>query len=85
MKRTQLYLEEDLWKALHTRARREKTTISDLVRRAARDRYMYTPEQRRADMMAAVGAWRDRTDLPDTETFIRSLRDDDRLERLGIK
>jgi len=65
MKRTQLYLEEDLWEALHARARREKTTISDLVRRAARERYMYTAEQRRADMMAAVGIWKDRTDLPD--------------------
>jgi Ribbon-helix-helix protein, copG family len=85
MRRTQLYLDEDLWKALRARAKREKTTISSLVRRAARERYMYTAEQRRADMMAAVGIWKDRTDLPDTETYIRNLRDDDRLERLGIK
>jgi plasmid stability protein len=82
MKRTQLYLDEDLWQALHTRAAIEKTTVSDLVRTAARERYLYTPEQRRADMMAAVGIWKDRTDLPDTETYIRNLRDDDRMERL---
>jgi hypothetical protein len=85
MRRTQLYLDEDLWKALHARARRDKTTISNLVRTAARERYVptkYTEEQRRADMMAAIGIWKDRTDLPDTETYIRNLRDDDRLERL---
>jgi hypothetical protein len=84
MKRTQLYLEEDLWEALHARARREKTTISDLVRRAARERYMYTAEQRRADMMAAVGIWKDRTDLPDTEIYVRNLRKGTRFKRLGI-
>jgi hypothetical protein len=39
-------------------------------------------EERRADMMAAVGLWKDRTDLPDTETYIRNLREGDRLERL---
>ncbi len=84
MRRTQLYLDEALWSALHSRARREGTTVSDLVRKAARDRYMYTPEQRYADMMAAVGVWRDRTDLPDTETYIRNLRKGTRLKRLGI-
>jgi len=39
-------------------------------------------EERRADMMAAVGLWKDRTDLPDTEAYIRNLRGGDRLERL---
>jgi hypothetical protein len=39
-------------------------------------------EERRAAMMAIVGLWKDRTDLPDTETYIRNLRDDTRLERL---
>jgi len=39
-------------------------------------------EERRADMMAAVGLWKDRTDLPDTETYIRNLREGTRLERL---
>ena len=38
-------------------------------------------EQRRAAMMGIVGLWRDRTDLPDTETYIRNLRDDNRQER----
>lgn len=86
MRRTQLYLDEELWKALHARARREKTTISDLVRRAARERYVrarYSKAQKYADMMSVVGLWKDRTDLPETEDYIRTLRDDDRLQRLN--
>jgi hypothetical protein len=39
-------------------------------------------EERRAAMMSIVGLWKDRTDLPDTETYIRNLREGSRLERL---
>jgi hypothetical protein len=84
MKRTQLYLDEDLWTTLREHALREGTTVSDLVRRATRERYMYTPEQRRADMMAAVGVWKDREDLADSEAYVRNLRKGTRLKRLGI-
>jgi metal-responsive CopG/Arc/MetJ family transcriptional regulator len=84
MKRTQLYLDDDLWNTLHAKARNGGTSISELVRTAARDRYMNDPEQRQADMMAAVGLWKDRADLPDTETYIRNLRKGTRLKRLGI-
>jgi hypothetical protein len=84
MKRTQLYLDEDLWSALHEQARQQKTTVSDLVRKAARERYLYTPEQRRNDMMAAVGVWKDREDLVNSEAYVRNLRKGTRLKRLGI-
>ncbi len=39
-------------------------------------------EERRAAMMGIVGLWKDRTDLPDTETYIRNLRKGTRLARL---
>ena len=39
-------------------------------------------EERRAAMMGIVGLWKDRTDLPDTETYIRNLRGGTRLARL---
>jgi hypothetical protein len=32
--------------------------------------------------MVAVGLWKDRTDLPDTETYFRNLRKGTRLARL---
>jgi hypothetical protein len=85
MKRTQLYLDDDLWAALHAKAILDRTTVSELVRRAARDKYMGNLEERRAAMMGIVGLWKDRTDIEDSESYIRNLRDDDRLERMGIE
>jgi hypothetical protein len=85
MKRTQLYLDDELWTALHLRARLGGTTISELVRTAARDCYLGNREERRAAMLGIVGLWKDRTDLPDTETYIRKLRTGTRLKRLGIE
>jgi hypothetical protein len=84
MRRTQLYLDDDLWNALHARARSMGTTISALVRDAARERYLGNLDERREAMEAMVGIWKDRTDLPDsTEEYVRSLRRDTRMERLG--
>jgi hypothetical protein len=85
MKRTQLYLDDELWTALHVRARLGGTTISELVRTAARDRYMGNLEERRAAMEGIVGLWEDRADLADSETYVRNLRRGTRMKRLGIE
>ena len=82
MRRTQLYLDDSLWTILHDRARQTKTTVSALVREAVRDRYLGNLDKRKAAMLAFIGSREDRTDLPDTETYIRSLRRGTRLERL---
>jgi hypothetical protein len=82
MHRTQLYLDDDLWTTLRMRARKQGTTISDLVRQAVRDRYLGNLEERRKAMEALVGIWKDRTDLPDSTEYVRSLRQDTRIERL---
>ena len=82
MHRTQLYLEDELWKALRNRARKEKTTISALVREAARHQYLSDFDQRRNAMLAFIGIRKDRTGLPDSTAYIRGLRRDARLERL---
>jgi hypothetical protein len=39
-------------------------------------------DERRAAMMAIAGLWKDRTDLADTETYVRNLRRGTRLARL---
>jgi hypothetical protein len=83
VKRTQLYLDDDLWNALHSQARREKTTISDLVRRAARERYLNGREERARAMQAIVGMREERPEFDDVEKYIRELRRGDRLEKLG--
>jgi hypothetical protein len=83
MKRTQLYLHEDIWKALHIRSRQQRTTISELVRQAVRDKYGSSPANRRQAMQAIVGLWKNRKDLPDGETYVRRLRKGNRFRRLA--
>jgi hypothetical protein len=41
-----------------------------------------TKTKRKEALLSVVGIWRDRTDLPDTETYIRGLRKGKRLDRL---
>jgi hypothetical protein len=82
VRRTQLYLEEDLWAALHAKALLEGVTVSELVRAAVREQYMGNHADRRAAVLGIVGLWKDRPGLEDAESFVRNLRDDGRLERL---
>lgn len=88
MRRTQLYLDDDLWAALHATALIEGATVSELVRVAVRERYLGNLEERRAAMLGIVGLWKDRPGKGDAEspeeveTWVRTLRDDDRLDRL---
>jgi hypothetical protein len=83
MKRTQLYLDDDIWNALHIQARQGGTTISELVRRAVRDRYGNSPENRRRAMQGWVGIWQGRNDVSDSEAYVRRLRKGTRLRRLA--
>jgi len=83
MRRTLLYLEDDLWKTLHILARQSQSTVSELVRRALREKYLDDAATRKEALLSAVGLWKDRTDLPDTETYIRRLRKGASLKRLS--
>jgi Ribbon-helix-helix protein, copG family len=85
MRRTQLYLEEELWEALHAKAKLEGATISELVRVAVRARYIGNLAERRAAMLGIVGLWKNRRGMEDAESFVRNLRDDDRRERLAAE
>ena len=79
MKRTQLYLNDELWHALHARARGEGTTISELVRQAAREGYLGNLEERKAAMKAFVGIRRDRPEFRNAVAAVRGLRRGGRL------
>lgn len=85
MHRTQLYLDDNLWTTLKARAQRDGTTISELVRVAARERYMDHLERRRAAMEAFVGIRSDRPEFEDVDGYIRNLRKDTRTQRLGLE
>jgi hypothetical protein len=82
MRRTQLYLDEEIWSVLHLQARQAGTSVSDLVRQAVRDRYAHSPENRQRAMQDWVGIWQGRKGVSDSETYVRRLRKGTRLRRL---
>ncbi len=83
MKRTQLYLSEDTWKHLHVRARKQRTSISELVRQAVREKYERVSADRQKAMESFVGLRKNRKNLLDSTAYIRKLRKGQRLRRLG--
>ena len=85
MRRTQLYLDDHLWNALHARARSQKTSISQLVRDAVRHRYLGNREEQAKAMQEFVGIRKNRSESIDAVKYIRSLRRGDRLDRLNEK
>jgi hypothetical protein len=80
VRRTQLYLEDDLWQALQLRARQSGTTMSELARKALREAYIGS--DRKSAMAGVVGLWKDRDDIGDPAEYIRKLRRGTRLDRL---
>ena len=85
MRRTQLYLDDHLWNALHARARIRKTTVSELVREAVRERYFGRRDEQVKAMQEFVGIRKGRSEPLDAVEFVRSLRRGDRLDRLYKK
>ena len=86
VKRTQLYIDEGIFEMLATLSRKQKTTISDLVRKAVEKVYGRKKNERDKikALKAAFGIWKNRKDLPPTDEYIRQLRKDTRAERLGF-
>jgi metal-responsive CopG/Arc/MetJ family transcriptional regulator len=82
MRRTQLYLDDHLWNALHARARSRKTTVSELVREAVRERYLGRRDEQMKAMQEFVGVRKERSEPLDAVEYVRSLRQGDRLDRL---
>lgn len=85
MRRTQLYLDDHLWSALHARAKRQQTTVSELVREAVRERYVGPRDERMKAMQAFVGIRKPASGAPGAVEIVRGLRRGDRLDRLTAK
>jgi hypothetical protein len=82
MHRTQLYLEDALWTTLKSRAKRENTTVSELVRVAAHKCYVDSPEERLAALEGFIGIRADRPEFDDVDAYIRDLRRGDRRRKM---
>lgn len=74
MKRTALYLDDQLWNSLHFRASAQGASISELVREAVRERYFGNLEERKEAMQAFIGIRKERADAPDSTKYVRALR-----------
>jgi len=63
-----------LWSVLQTVEDVDESELYHISGRAAGDLPIADPQLRVSDILAAVGAWAERTDLPDSATYISNLR-----------
>jgi hypothetical protein len=85
MKRTQLYLDEEMARTLETLSRQKGTTISELVRAGLRERYMPGKGLDKVALARGLaGIWKNRSGLKDVGSAVRKLRKGLRLKRSQI-
>lgn len=85
MKRTQLYLDEEMARTLAALSRQKGATISELVRESVQEKYMSRKEIDKVSLAQQLsGIWRNRKDLKEIDRTIRRLRKGTRLKRLGL-
>jgi len=85
MKRTQLYLDEEMARTLATLGRQKSKTVSELVRESVEEKYMSGTDLDKAQLARQLaGIWRGRKDLKDIDRRLRRLRKGARLKRLGL-
>ena len=83
MKRTQLYLDEEMARTLETLSRQKGSTISELVRASLREHYMPGKDLDKVALARRLtGIWKNRKDLENVDASIRKLRKGSRRERL---
>lgn len=86
MKRTQLYIEDDVFKALRRVSKEKEVSISELVRAAVKKVYaLEKPVDADWILKEAAGIWKDRKDIQSAEKYVRQMRKSTRKERLGVK
>ena len=85
MKRTQLYLDDDMARILATVSRQRGATISQLVRECVREKFGQKDAIDKTAMARRLaGLWKNRADLGDTGRLVRRLRKDSRRRRLRL-
>jgi hypothetical protein len=85
MKRTQLYLDEEMARTLETLSRQKGTTISELVRVSLRKTYMPGKDLDKVGLARTLtGIWQSRGDLGDGRATVQKLRKGSRPRRIQI-
>jgi len=84
MKRTQLYLDEQMAGTLAALSREKGMSVSELVRQSLEQTYEKTrPLDKAAVARRLAGIWKKRKGFEDIETRIRKGRRGNRMRRLG--
>jgi len=73
-------LDNQLWAALHALAAQSGSSVSELLRLAAREKYLAAAPDRVQAFRNAVGLWKNRADIASGASYVRSLRRGRRLE-----
>ena len=84
MKRTQLYLEEKVWRLLEILAKQSNRSVSELVREAVREKYLNQTANRAQILESMIGLWKHRKDIKDSTAYVRKLRKGDRMGRYSF-
>jgi predicted DNA-binding protein len=85
MKRTQLYLDEEMARTLATLSRQKGVTVSELVRESVQEKYMSRNDHDKVHLARQLsGIWKNRKDLKEIDRSLRKLRKGRRLKRLGV-
>ena len=82
MKRTQIYLSDDLYFEIKRRSKKSKKSISEIIRQTLRENLIPSKKDEiLSSINKAFGLWKDRKF--DAETYIREIRKGERLDNLG--
>lgn len=83
MKRTQLYLDDDMANILSAVSRQQGTTVSSLVRECIREKFGPRQHVDKAALAREIGGiWKKRKDLVETAQYVRTLRKGARLKNI---
>ncbi len=77
MKRTQIYLDEEIFSILKRESETRHKTISEIVRNSIDDRYRADTYSLKKKLSTIFGIWRNRKLTPDA--YIRNLRKDRKI------
>jgi len=85
MRRTQLFLDDEIYRILSALSRQHRKSISELVRQAVAEKYMQGDKVDKTQIVDQLaGLWKDREDLKEIDMYIRGLRKDTRRKRFGL-
>src|SRR5438876_10952535 len=77
MKRTQLYLDDDIARILSAVSRQTGQTVSELVRECVREKFGSKEKLNKAELARQLGGlWTDRKDIGETHEYLHNLRAD---------